>query len=303
MNTKQAISAILVLWAAAGMSSLCLAEEIEAEGIRAFTRPSKDPMLSFVRAGQIAEVLVKKGERVQAGQLLARQDDAAEQIQLAQLKARAEDTTRIQARQADLDVKKTDLEAIKEISARGSTTEREVRLAELEVVIAGLTKSLAEFDHRQDQKACEEARIQLDRMKITSPIGGTVEEILVEEGESVDSLADVIRVVKIDPLEIDVDVPQAQAMSLRPGQRARVRFEVSPSGPVNGHIIHVPAVGNAGGNTRKVTVELPNPKGRPAGEWVRVSFSEEEQSSEDIEGELEPSDTEMSEDLSELRSD
>ena len=56
------------------------------DSIEAITRPSKDPMLSFVRSGRIAQVMVKKGDVVQAGQLLVRQDDAAEQVQVEQLK-------------------------------------------------------------------------------------------------------------------------------------------------------------------------------------------------------------------------
>ena len=50
-------------------------------GIGAITVPSADVTLSFIQPGRIAKVLVKKGDSVNGGQLLIKQDDAAEQAQ------------------------------------------------------------------------------------------------------------------------------------------------------------------------------------------------------------------------------
>ena len=273
MNTKHIILVFLaVLAASIQPDSALLAEDIRTAGIKAFTRPSEDPMLSFVRAGRVDKVLVKKGDVVQADQLLVRLDDAAEQMQLAQLKAQTEDTSKINISDTDLKQKEVDLEKIEQAKSRGSATDWQVRKAQLDVEITKYSKFQAEFEHEQDIRAQKQAERQLERMKISSPIPGLVEEILVQRGESVDALADVVRVVKIDPLEIDVAVPLYEAAGLKPGRRAMVAFGGAEPESVEGRITHVAAVADAASKTRQATVRVPNPRGRPAGEWVKVSF-------------------------------
>ena len=137
----------------------------------------------------------------------------------------------------------------------------------------GLRSALAQFEHKQDQRKFEEARIHLERMKMASPIAGKVEEIFVEPGESVNALDEVIRVVRIDPLWIDVPVSLDKILTLKNGQQAEVKFEPMASKVVKGRIIHIAAVADAASNTRTVRVEVPNKTQRPAGEHVKVSFA------------------------------
>ena len=269
---------ILVSYAICTAIGLATAAPQTKDGIEAITRPSKDPMLSFVRSGRIAEVLVKKGDVVQAGQLLVKQDDAAEQVQLEQLKAQAEDTTEIKVAQADLDEKNLNLDKMDDLFKRKAATEWEVREAKLKATIAELSKAMANFKHQQDQRKYEEFRIHLERMKLSSPIAGKVEQILVQPGEAVEALEDVVQVVKIDPLWIDVPVPLAniKEQKIKVSQSAEVRFADSSEAVRKGKIIHIAAVADAASDTLTVRVEVFNPDGpksRPAGEHVRVRFT------------------------------
>ena len=96
---------------------------VSAEAVEAITLPSADVTLLFVRAGRIAEVLVKEGDAVEAGQVLVRQDDEAERIQLEQLKVQAEDTTRIEAAEAQLAQKQEDLKKLEWAQKEGAATD------------------------------------------------------------------------------------------------------------------------------------------------------------------------------------
>ncbi|HUS46888.1 MAG TPA: efflux RND transporter periplasmic adaptor subunit [Phycisphaerae bacterium] len=265
--------------------------------IQAVTRPSADVTLSFVQPGKIAEVLVKEGQLVkpakgeaeevakpssetqpagQAGpgkeeeQVLVRQDDSAEQKRLAQLEAQADSRVRIDAAKAQLEQKKVDLEKIRLAAEKGAATNIEVDHAKLDVTIAELSLELAEFEHKQDRLKYEEMKLQIERMKLVSPIEGIVESIFVEAGESVDSHEKVIRLVKIDPLWVEVNVPLAQAGGLKVKQGASVSFG-SADGAV-GKITHIGSVADPASETIPVRVEVANPKLRRAGERVRVSF-------------------------------
>jgi RND family efflux transporter MFP subunit len=247
--------------------------EGSAAEVEAITQPGSDVTLSFVRPGKVVEVLVKEGQAVTQGQILARQDDSAEQAQLAQLKAQAEDTTRTRAAKATLDQRNVDLKKIRWAADQGAATELEVAHAKLEVTIAELSLELAEFEHQQNKLKYEEVKLQVERMRLTSPIAGKVERVFLEMGESVDALKDVIRVVNIDPLWVEVHVPVVHARNLGAGQKATVVFK-SDGWKAQGTILHMGAVAEPASETITVRVEVPNGEGRPAGQRVNVSFIE-----------------------------
>ena len=264
---RTAILLSVILGSAALQPSL-----VFADGTEAVTKPSQDVTLSFLGPGRIGQVLVKAGDAVSADDPLVKQDDAAEQLKLEQLQAQANDTTNIQAAQADLAQKEVDLDKLEKGKGKGVVTPWELDHARLDVKIAELRLALARFEHKQDQRKFDEARIHVERMKMTSPIAGKVEEIFVEPGESVNALDEVIRVVRINPLWIDVAVRLEDTLPLENGQRARVEFDGSKAAVVDGRIIHIAAVADAASNTLTVRVEVPNETHRPAGEHVKVSF-------------------------------
>ena len=249
-----------------------MAGAVRAGRIEAITRPSGDVTLSFVAPGCIARCLVAEGDRVKKGQLIVQQDDAAEQAELAQLKAQAEDTTRIKAAQAQLDQKNVDLKKLQRAAERAAATELEVEHARLDVTIAELALALSRFQREQDRRRYEQARLQIERMKLTSPIAGRVEKIFAQVGESVASLSQVVRVVRIDPLWIDVPVPLAQAAGLKAGAAAQVVFGGEHGRTVEGKITYVASEADAASGTLTVRVEVANRSSRPAGEHVVVSF-------------------------------
>lgn len=246
------------------------------EKIEAITRPSQDVVLSFVRPGQVAEVLVKEGDAVKAGQVLMRLDDKAELVQMEQLKAQAEDRTRLRAGEAQLAQRRVDLQKTETARKEGAATDLEVDHARLDVTIAELSLELAKFERTQAGMKYREAAAQIERMRITSPIDGTVERLLVEPGESVEAAEKIAQIVRIDPLWVDVPVPLDNARSLTKGaSNALVEFDSADPArrsAVKGKIIHVAAVADSASKTLTVRVECPNPSNRPAGEHVYVSF-------------------------------
>ena len=267
-------SLILLSVAAAALGPV---SELRAQDrIEAITKPSDDRILSFIRPGRVAKVNVKEGDDVKAGQELLRLDDEAEMTQLEQLKAQAESDIHVRAADARLAQRRVDLKKIQDANATGVATATEVERAELEVIIADLSLQLAAFDRQQDQRKYREACLQLERMKLLSPIDGKVENLLVKPGVSADAQEKIVRVVKIDPFWVDVPVPRHLAMSLRKNSSsAEVEFETRGAEKpkvTRAAVIHIAAVGDAASDTLTVRVEVPNPEGRAVGERVYVSF-------------------------------
>ena len=242
-----------------------------AVGIEAITNPSADITLSFVQPGRIAKVFPKEGDRIKAEQVIAMQDDAVAQARLVQTKALSENTTQIEASKASLQQKKIDLEKLEWAAQRNAATELEVAHAKLEVTIAEMSLKVAEFEHLQNKRKYKEELISVKNMTLKSPVSGLVEKIEVEVGESVNGLEDVIRVVRIDPLWMDVHVPLAKAKNLNINQSVNVVF---PNGEATakGIVVFVAAVADAASDTLRTRIEVPNKTNRSAGEHVRVIF-------------------------------
>ncbi|MFA6134965.1 MAG: efflux RND transporter periplasmic adaptor subunit [Phycisphaerae bacterium] len=242
-----------------------------AEGVAAITRPSEDVRLPFVSPGRVAKVLVKEGDNVAANQILMAQEDEVEQIRLAQLDATARDLTKILYAEAQLEQKQVNLKRLNEINPN-ATNATEKELAQLDVTSADLSKQLAEFEHRQDLLKYDEMKAQIERMKLKSPFAGKIEQIVLHVGEGPDAGVYAVRLVKIDPLWIDVPVPLGQALKLEVGGVGKADFSPFGGGVVEGKVVHIAAIGDAASDTLTVRLEIPNPSSRPAGERVLVSF-------------------------------
>ena len=267
-NLKSVLCTVALLWSLfAGVPS------VRAEEVQAITAPSADIALSFVTAGRISKVLVKPGDRIPKGHMLARLDDGPEQIQAQQFKVQAEDKTRIMAAEAELAQKKVDLEKVKLAMRQGAASDWEIEHLRLSVRIAELSLKAAILEHEQNQRRYAQAVSQLARMRLIAPIAGHVEKVIVETGEAVKTLGAVIQLVNIDPLWIDVPVPLSLAKNLALAQEVTVLYPgAEEAESTNGRIIHISTVADAASDTLKVRIEAANPNNRPAGERVSVRF-------------------------------
>jgi RND family efflux transporter MFP subunit len=242
-----------------------------AEAIKAITAPSEDLTLSFTRAGRLAKVLVRQGQKVRAGELLAQLDDSVEQKQLALLKARADNTAAIRAAQLKYQRAKAVLDKVQNAYTSKAAPQRELEDAQLEAAMAEIDVASAQFEHEQDVGKYEQARLDLDRMRLTSPADGEIERVIAKAGESVNALAPVLRLVNVDPLWIDTPVPLDIGRRLAAGCKALVQLP-GQAAPAEGKVIHVSRVADPASETLEVRVELPNPSTRLAGEHVTVTF-------------------------------
>ena len=264
------------IFAIAALGTVALsadASSTEEGALKAFTRPSQDVELRFLRPGRIAQVMVKRGDTVKAGDLLVQLDDEAERTAVELQKAVAEDTARVKAAKADRDQKRVDFKKLKSAFEKGVATEWELDHARLDVTISELSVQLATLQHSQEVKKLHETLILLERMKLRSSIDGKVDDIVVEAGESVDAQSPVARVVNIDPLWIDVAVPLKQMDDLEPSGSVVVKYVRAGKAAHAARIQHIKATADPASETLGVLLELPNPEGRPSGEHVHVLFA------------------------------
>ena len=242
------------------------------KNFKGITNPCSDVTLSFVQPGSISKINFKEGDIVQINDVLVQQDDSVEQIRLEQLKADSEDITSITYAEIIKQQRIVDLERLEE-AGPDAIGPKELDYARLSLQEAELQLHIAQFQHEQTKRKYEEAKKQLDRMSLKSPIEGIIQEIFKETGESVNAIEKVIRIVRIDPLWIDIEeVPYVQAAKLKYGDKAIVEFSEPNKSQVEGVIIFKAAYGNASVDFLKIRVQVPNENNRPARENVFVSF-------------------------------
>lgn len=159
--------------------------------------PDRDTAIRAEASGQIAEVLVSKGENVDAGAAIARFETTE----------RAADVERAQA---ELDRTQLDFENATELRERGVATATQLSLTEAAFAAA-----------RSQLTAAQEA---LDNTTITAPFAGRIEILDLESGEYIQAGSEVGRIVDNTPLTIAIQVPQQSLRQLQNGLPARVTF-------------------------------------------------------------------------------
>ncbi len=249
-----------------------LASEFGGEAV--FTKPGKDATIGFQLSTQVKEVAVEGGQPVKMGDLLVRGDDAEERALLKIQASRASSDIPLRRAREQYELAKVELERLREAALSGAANEQEIRRAEVSATIAGIDVEQAEWNAAQEQLQLERVRERVERYSLRAPFDGLVDTVMVDPGDTVREVDPVVRVVSIDPLLIDVNVPIAQAMEIRVGDRAWALIGV-PGEPVvmEGHVREISPVVEFVVRTRRVRVELANPDLVPAGlpAWVRFS--------------------------------
>lgn len=119
----------------------------------------------------------------------------------------------------------------------------------------------------------KKARLDLERTKVRAPFPGRVASIEVVPGQHVGQGTELLQVVDLDPIKVQVQVLEGELSHLAPGGSAQVRFSAFPEEIFVGQIATVNPLVEQQTRTAKVTLLVPNPRGRVLpGMYARVSL-------------------------------
>ena len=238
--------------------------------------PYKVVNVSTAVEGLLREVKVDKGDRVEAGQVVATLEKEVEAAVVEEAKARVRLNAALQAREVKLERARSRFERAKELS-------REKFISPDEMDELASAVEVAEQELRAEREKIELARLELARVNaqydmrfIKSPITGLVTQRFLTGGEFAQAQP-ILTLAQLHPLRVEVVLPATVYGSVREGMAAEVR----PSPPVGGlykaRVKLVEQVIDAASATFGVRLELPNPDyGLPAGLECRVRFLAEE---------------------------
>ncbi|MGZ6126056.1 MAG: efflux RND transporter periplasmic adaptor subunit [Myxococcales bacterium] len=210
--------------------------------------PGLDVKLAPLVAGRLAEVLVVEGERVHAGQPLARLDPVPLRDAVTQAKAQLAQAS---AQQSNAVIKQ---DRAREAFSAGVAARQEVDDAQLQRESANAAVRVA-------RAALSTAKNQLARSELRAPFDGVVVRLSAAPGEPVDPAKAVVEIARTEVLELRAPVAAGAAMRLRPGQEATVLTDGALGKPFAASVIAVAPVIDAASGTALVRLRVPNPAG------------------------------------------
>jgi RND family efflux transporter MFP subunit len=207
------------------------------------TQPIEQTIVKSRVAGRLADVLVREGDRVTEGQVLAR-------FETTELQAR------VNERQSALEAARAD--------ARWTARDRNDKetLASRNIVsqsAADLARATAE--NRASMVAVAEAQLDVAKKnladaEVKAPFDGVVGERLANQGESLPIDGRILTLLDTSHVEIAAQMPAADVVRMKVGQRATVTLEGFGDRTFSGQITRISPTTQAGSRSIPVYVEI-----------------------------------------------
>lgn len=225
--------------------------------------------------GVIEKVLVQRGDRVRAGQVLVQLESAAE-ISAAELaRARSEALGRLASAENRHDYAGKKSERIKELHGQNFVSaqardeaDAERRITEADLRDARENRQIAGYDYRH-------AVDLLNRRTLRSPLNGVVMDRMLNPGDLAEAGTGrkaILKLAQIEPLRVEVVLPLAAYGRLK----SKAAAEVIPEGLGGRYaatVTVIDSVFDSASGTFGVRLELPNAAGKmPAGIRCQVDF-------------------------------
>lgn len=240
--------------------------------------PSEIVDLGTAVPGVIGAIYAERSDSVQEGDIVAKLESSVEIATLNLSKARAQLTTSIRLRQESAAFGERTRERNEILFQKSSISEQAIdkletenRIAELQVNQERDNKKIATLEYRR-------AQVLLDRHLIRTPFEGVVMERFKSVGEYIED-DPVLRVARLDPLNVEVILPVEYMGRLAIGLHA----QVTPDLPgFSGHIATltlIDRVADAASGTFGARLSMPNPGHViPSGLRCRLDFLSAEES-------------------------
>jgi RND family efflux transporter MFP subunit len=242
--------------------------------------PMLDTALFARTTGYLKRRLVDIGDRVKEGQLLAEISAPDIDDQLAQAKSNVDQAkANLTLAQANADLARITLDRDQRAGVNLVVT-----LQQLDVDRATVRTTIAQVDATKASIEVNQAMVQRFTdlqgfQKITAPFQGVITARNVDPGDliSADSPSttrELFHLMRTDVLRVFVNVPQAFATSIQPGQSATVYRRDEPQKEYPGKVTRTADALDSNTRTLLTQVDVPNPKDelRP-GMYLQVKFT------------------------------
>lgn len=182
-------------------------------------------------SGILSRVFVKEGQQVSKGQVLAKIDDGGLSQQLAQLKIQA--------------------------ALSKTTFERQERLWSQKIG-SEIQYLQAKSNYEAQQQAVNQLEQQIGKTIVKAPFSGTIDDVITEQGSVVaPGQSPLFRIVNLDNMYIETDVPERYISDITKGKEVKVAFPILQK-EMNAIVRQAGNFINPSNRTFKVEIAIPN---------------------------------------------
>ncbi len=203
--------------------------------------------------GSIEDVLVKEGDSVQKGQLVAKIDAKDYQIALA-------------SAQAAYELAKANLARNENLRSKGISTQANLEEQQNQV--------------RQTKAALDDAELKLSRCQITAPMAGLINRLDAKVGLMTGTLMPtaLAEIIAIDQVKAVVAVPEADVAAVRKLNKVEVEIQALGSEKMTAPVHYLAAAPSSQARAYRLELRLDNPGHRILpGMFLRANIVKNEQ--------------------------
>jgi HlyD family secretion protein len=211
-------------------------------------------------AGRIVKYRVEEGERVHKGQPLVELDARPLEVERRRLEAQRA------VAQANVDLRRKELQRLVRLRVRDVSSESEVDLKENQMRVA-------EAELAQSEADLSRVRLDLEDMVLRSPVNGVVLEKLKESGEMAmpggfAGSGELIRLANLEELRAEVDVNESDLVKVSLHQEAAVVPDADPGRRYAARVVELAPQVNRAKGTLRVKVRILEPDA-----WLKPDMS------------------------------
>lgn len=218
----------------------------------------KEANLSFKVGGNVRSLLVKVGDRVRKGQLLATLDASDFSIQVDQSKASYKGAeANMKAAETQMQIAKTTYERIERLYENNS-----VSISEFDQAKSQYEAAKSQYDAAQTQvtsagKQTQAANNQVNYTRLYAPYSGIITEQQIELNELVGAGTAIYKISSESRPEVNVGIPETYISDVKKGQEVDITFSVLGDKVYKGRVSEI-SYATQGGSTYPAIIKLSN---------------------------------------------
>jgi RND family efflux transporter MFP subunit len=239
---------------AASTSSTALAPQ----QLRGLVAPIQQVTLHAPLQGVLAEIAVKEGQSVKAGQMLARMDDTVQKAMTVVAGMRAKDDSRIRQKKLLLAEIQAILQRTEQLQKENSAQEWEVRFAVLNRDQAKTDVEAAEYQQALAGKELLLEEAKLTQFTISSPFEGQVVRILTVPGDVLTQTDSIMMLVSLKKLDAELFLPVTMFGKLKVDQNYEFMGHAPVSRKIVGRLKYIEPLIDPASQTFRCVFEIDN---------------------------------------------
>ena len=237
-------------------------------------RAAQTSQVSSQTMGNILEIRVHEGDRVQSGQLLATIDDAQPRSTVDQATAAATAAEQdVSAADSDLGLAQTTLKRYQQLYERKSVSPQEFDEVKARYQSAEARRDVARAGQAQANAALAQARTSLGYTRVRAPFAGVVTEKKADRGTLASPGMPIFTIEDTRSYRLEAQVDESDIRLVHVGQVAPAMIDSLGDTQLSGKIVQIVPAADPASRSFLVKVELPADTRLHSGLFGRAQFA------------------------------